>query len=56
MHAYHHTFKTEAEAKAFIEGELGRWHPMGYGTWFRAPVLQPDGQWLVTGSRSNSCD
>lgn len=56
MHIYHHLFKSAVDAMAFIAQEILRWHPAGYGTYFNEPTRQPDGQWLVTGSRSNSCD
>jgi hypothetical protein len=53
---YHETFKTKEDAEAFIERVCKSYHPLGYGTYFQEPVQQEDGKWLVTGSRSASCD
>ncbi len=52
---YDHTFSTEEQARDFMDGQLSRFHPDGYGT---ALFLTPteDGRFRVTGSRYSSCD
>lgn len=48
-------FNFESEADEFIQQTYSSWHPMGYGTSLTKRQLS-NGQWLVNGSRSDSCD
>lgn len=49
------SFPSRAEADAWAEAYLNRWHPCGYGTTLRVTPAQ-DGTFLVTGHRFTSCD
>lgn len=48
-------FNFESEADEFIQQTYSSWHPAGYGTSLTKRQLS-NGQWLVNGSRSDSCD
>lgn len=50
---------TEAAALAAGDSYLSRWHPGGYGTVLRGPMLDESGTaalpWKLTGYRYRSC-
>ena len=54
------TVYTITGSREFVEQTIAQitaqYHPLGYGTEFSKPMLQPDGVWLAFGSRANSCD